>query len=372
MKSCQLRTVFVAGLVVAMYGADTSGQSPLDRARQHCANAKAAAGQEHTALFERFAAFCGEQALSGHPAAAPPQRGRGTGGAPGGRQGAPAARQTPARETWYQEPVKVFDNLYFVGTKIHSSWAVSTSEPRAVRGDGASQASGVERGERPPRLGNDGLIVIDALFDYAVKDSVVDGLRKLGLNPATMKYLIISHGHGDHHGGAKFLQDEFRPRVILGGSDWDLVAKNPRDPGPKRDMVATDGQKITLGDTTLTLYLTPGHTEGTISVLIPVKDNGRPHLMATWGGTLLNAGMSAETLKKYADSASRYRSLIATLGVDGILSNHTEYDGSVFKLPALANRRPGDPHPYVVGTDSVRRYLTVVEEAARAALALKQ
>lgn len=345
MKSCQLRNVFVAGLVVAMYGADTSGQSPLDRARQHCANAKAAAGREHTALFERFAAFCGEQALSGQPAAAPPQGGRGTGGAPGGRQGAPAARQTPSRETWYQEPVKVFDNLHFVGTKIHSSWAVSTSH---------------------------GLIVIDALFDYAVKDSVVDGLRKLGLNPASMKYLIISHGHGDHHGGAKFLQDEFSPRVILGGSDWDLVAKNPRDPGPKRDVVATDGQKITLGDTTLTLYLTPGHTEGTISVLIPVKDHGRRHLMATWGGTLLNAAMSAGTLKKYADSASRYRSLITKLGVDGILSNHTEYDGSVFKLPALANRRPGDPHPYVVGTDSVRRYLTVVEEAARAALALKQ
>ena len=69
--------------------------------------------------------------------------------------------------------MKVFDNLYFVGTKAHSAWALQTSE---------------------------GLIVIDALFDYAVKDSVVEGLRKLGLNPATMKYLIISHGHGDHHG----------------------------------------------------------------------------------------------------------------------------------------------------------------------------
>src|SRR5215216_2627584 len=108
------------------------------------------------------------------------------------------AREVPARETWYHPPAKVFDNLYFVGTRVHSAWAIQTSE---------------------------GLIVVDALFDYAVKDSVVDGLRKLGLNPATMKYLIISHGHGDHHGGAKYLQDEFGPRVIMGGPDWDLVER---------------------------------------------------------------------------------------------------------------------------------------------------
>ncbi len=34
----------------------------------------------------------------------------------------------PARDTWYAEPAKVFDNLYFVGGKIHSSWALTTSE----------------------------------------------------------------------------------------------------------------------------------------------------------------------------------------------------------------------------------------------------
>ena len=33
----------------------------------------------------------------------------------------------PARDTWFTEPAKVFDNLYFVGSKIHSSWALTTS-----------------------------------------------------------------------------------------------------------------------------------------------------------------------------------------------------------------------------------------------------
>ena len=77
--------------------------------------------------------------------------------------------------------------------------------------------------------------MIDSLYGYAAKEEQIDGLRKLGLNPATMKYLIVSHGHGDHHGGAKLLQDEFGPRVVMGGPDWDLVAKTAQNtPPPKK------------------------------------------------------------------------------------------------------------------------------------------
>ena len=68
-------------------------------------------------------------------------------------------------------------------------------------------------------------------------------------------------------------------------------------PAPKRDIVATDGQKLTLGDTTLTLYLTPGHTPGTISTLVPVKDGGRPHLAAAWGGTAFNFPRTPENFR---------------------------------------------------------------------------
>ena len=53
-----------------------------------------------------------------------------------------------------------------------------------------------------------------------------------------------------------------------------------------------------------------------------------------------------------------------------ILSNHTVYDGSKTKLPAVQARKPGEQHPYVVGSDVVRRYLTVVDECAQAALAI--
>src|SRR5688572_4741154 len=308
------------------------GQSTPNTTQAHCAAAKAAAGSEHARLYERFSDICSETNQ--------PARGQGRQGGGGGRGGAQAP---PARDTWYHEPFKVFDNLYFIGTKVHNAWALQTSE---------------------------GLIMIDSLYGYAAKDEQIDGLRKIGLNPATMKYLIVSHGHGDHHGGAKLLQDEFGPRVVMGGPDWDLVARTQNTPPPKKDMVASDGQKITLGDTTVTMYLTPGHTEGTLSLLIPVKENGRPHLIATWGGTALSRATPPASLQAYVDSAVRYRALLAKLGVEGMVSNHSEFDDAVVKIGKLASRKAGEPHPFVPGKDSVRRYMTVVEEVGRAALAV--
>jgi metallo-beta-lactamase class B len=136
---------------------------------------------------------------------------------------------------------------------------------------------------------------------------------------------------------------------------------------------------LTLGETTLSLHITPGHTLGTISTLIPVLDGGARHVAAYWGGTAFNwvtnrAGyITAERpdqfwFNHYINSAQRFRTLARNAGADVVISNHTNFDGSKTKLPALATRRAGDPHPYVVGADSVARYLTVAEECAKAGL----
>src|SRR4029078_13659737 len=101
---------------------------------------------------------------------------------------------------------------------------------------------------------------------------------KLGLDPKNIKKVIVSHAHSGTAGGAKLLQDRFGARLAMAADDWDLSARHTQSwPKPRRDMVVTDGQKLTLGDTTLTMYLTPGHTPGPISTLIPLPDNRRPH-----------------------------------------------------------------------------------------------
>ena len=306
-------------LALACLGADGGAVAQSDVA-ERVAAVRAAAG-EHAGMVDRL---CPRETSAAPAPRRPPQPG------------------VPPREAWYAEPVKVFDNLYYVGMTEFSTWAVATS---------------------------DGIIVIDPIFDYSVEAEVVDGLRKLGFDPADIRYVLVSHGHGDHAGGARFLQQEFGARVLMGAADWDLVeAQNPSWK-PERDIEVVDGQELTLGDTTLTLYLTPGHTYGTVSTLIPVRDGESDHLGALWGGTLFNVGPDAERFSAYAESADRFREITARAGVDVLLSNHTDYDGSKQKLPALAGRGSGDPHPYVVGTDSVQRYLTVAHECALAALA---
>jgi metallo-beta-lactamase class B len=335
-----------------VYNAPTLGR--MIEGFEHVEKAREAAGTEWAGVFENTcsgavtlanppAARGGGAGARGGGAATAPAAGARAGGAPaapaaGGRAGGP-----PARETWYHEPQKVFDNLYFLGQTEFSVWGITTSQ---------------------------GIILLDAIYDYSIEAEVDEGLRKLGLNPADIKYVIVSHGHLDHAGGAKFLQEKYGARLIMSAADYDLLDQQNPSWKPKRDMVATDGMKLTLGDTTMTLYLTPGHTEGTISTIFPVRDGNRTHTVATWGGTLFNFGANRPRLISYAQQAERFRGIASRADADVLLSNHTIYDGSKTKLPAVKARKPGDRHPYVIGKDWVQRYFSTVGECAQAAVAI--
>jgi metallo-beta-lactamase class B len=235
--------------------------------------------------------------------------------------------------------VKVFDNLYFFGQSEYAVWAITTSE---------------------------GIIVLDTIFDYAVEEEVAGGMKKLGLDPANIKYAVVTHPHPDHDGGAKFLQDHYGTRVIMSPADWDVLDKRTNGAKPKRDIEATDGQKLTLGDTTLTLYITPGHTPGTLSVVFPVKDDGAPHTAALWGGVGLNA--DRESVQTYIRSAQRFSGIVRQAGADIILANHTDWDRSKINLPMLAKHTPGTANPYIVGNAKALNFLKVAEECATSRL----
>jgi metallo-beta-lactamase class B len=291
----------------------------------HFAAAKAAAGDDFQNLLTFQCYGPGPRDPHAAPAAVPQRP-------PGPRPSGP-----PERSTWHVEPVKVFDNLYFFGQSEYAVWALTTS---------------------------DGIIVLDTIFDYSVEDEVVEGMKKLGLDPAKIKYAVVSHAHPDHDGGARYLQEHYGTRVIMSPADWDVLDKRTFGTKPKRDMEATDGQKLTLGDTTITMYITPGHTPGTISTLFPVKDNGTPHLVALWGGVGLNP--DKERVEKYIQSAQRFSEIVKKAGADIILANHTDWDRSKINLPMLAHRAPGAPNPYIVGNAKVLNFLKVAEECALA------
>src|SRR5262245_20757441 len=155
MKKVVIRTCAAVVLAIAGLGA----QKIDGTVDSHLAASKAAARTQFSGLQQRVC----ESAIP-----APPRAG---GSAGGGRQAGP-----PPASQWHAEPAKVFDNLYFVGMTEYSAWALTTSQ---------------------------GIIVIDTIFDYSVEDEVVNGLKKLGLNPADIKYALVSHAHTDHIGGAK-------------------------------------------------------------------------------------------------------------------------------------------------------------------------
>jgi len=253
----------------------------------------------------------------------------------------------PARDTWYAEPAKVFDNLYFVGGKLHSAWALTTRE---------------------------GIILIDTIYPYNSEELIIAGMQKLGLDPKNIRYVLISHAHGDHIGGAEMLQTRYGVRVVMGGPDWDLVAKYPnryKTMAPKRDIVATDGMKITLGDTTVTIWLTPGHTPGTLSYTFTVFDRGKPANVAYSGGTAFNfvnntPDPGIKNFQTYIDSQKHIAAKAASIGATVLFSNHSEFDNAFNKNRMLAGRGNG-PHPYELGADWVRRYFQVMQGCARAA-----
>jgi metallo-beta-lactamase class B len=324
---------FAAALVVAAgFGLVAADAAPVaDSADAHVAAAQKAAGQDFPGTLSRLCI----QTANGSDAQASARNAKGAVAA------TPVARVIPDRSTWFAEPVQVFDNLYWVGTKVHSSWALKTSA---------------------------GLIIIDTLYNYASEPEIVGGLKKLGLNPADIKYVIISHGHGDHDEGAKLLQEKYGAHVVMGGADWDSVIKANNMPGgvPKRDMVATDGEKLTLGDTTVTIVTTPGHTPGTLSLLFPVKDKGKTLIAAYVGGTAFNFPRDPAHFDIYINSSAKFAKAAAAAGATVFLTNHSEFDEAYMKGRMMASRRAGEDNPFLVGADAIKRYFIVTGECAEA------
>jgi metallo-beta-lactamase class B len=158
----------------------------------------------------------------------------------------------------------------------------------------------------------------------------------------------------------------------MGAPDWEATLKRPATaPGgvPKRDIaVGPEGTKLTLGDTTVQIVATPGHTPGTLSYVFPVKDQGRTVMVAYSGGTLTGAfGTDGARWNEYLESQGKIAKAAADAGATVLLSNHSEYDAAYTKARLLgAPRQPGENHPFIVGTDGVQRYFMVMRECATA------
>jgi metallo-beta-lactamase class B len=235
-------------------------------------------------------------------------------------------------------PGRIFDNLYVVGLQTVVAWALTTSE---------------------------GIILFESLFAHNVRELLLDGLTKVGLDPRDIKYVIIMHAHTDHYGGARYLQDTYGARIVMSVQDWEFMrsapSRNMPPQFPRFDIAARDGSTVTLGDTTVNLYHTPGHTPGAMSAVFPVRDGGQLRYVGYLGfsGT---AGRSQADLLSYMSSIDRFARIDPRVEIG--ISNHPMADGLLFKRAALDQRQPGEPHPFVLGNAGFRSWLTEMHDCA--------
>ncbi len=235
-------------------------------------------------------------------------------------------------------PFQVFDNLYYVGARWVSAWLLETDQ---------------------------GLILFDSLYGDLV-DIAVDGIRELGFDPDDIRYLIVSHAHYDHIGGARRFQQEFGAVVLMTEADWQLSEGEPdfRDyPRPMRHLSLGNGDTLNLGRTRLQFLQTPGHTLGVLSTVFTVYDSGYPHTAVMFGGAGLNFE-GADRLGMYIDSVGR---LLSIPDVEVNVPNHPG-SGDVFaRYEMLQERRDGDPHPFV-DPESWTAWLELLRRDAQARL----
>jgi metallo-beta-lactamase class B len=241
------------------------------------------------------------------------------------------------------EPVRVFDNMYFIGMTSQNIWAITTS---------------------------DGIILLDTLNSTEeARDIIVPGLKKVGLDPAQIKYIIVGHGHpgqSDHTGGALYLQKTYGAKVVMNPIDAKLVLPTQRADRPLAtpDIDAFDGQKITLGDTTVTLAHIPGHTPGTMGVVVPVKFRGAAHSVIVVAASQMPTHGSLVNFERVFNSYARPAKVEAALNMH---ANGLQED---LLFLEMIRKDPNGPNPYLgYGPEKFDRWMSIMIECGRARLA---
>lgn len=226
------------------------------------------------------------------------------------------------------EPVRLFDNFYFVGTNSVGAFVIDTTE---------------------------GLIMIDTGWGEIDCPLFVNDMKRLGLNPHNIKMILISHEHVDHFGGVPYLKRYVCPdaKVAMGTIAWNYLQARPVDKyfinsRPQSiDMFLTDGQKIKLGDMVVQVVYTPGHSPGCVSFIVPVTDNGVPHMIGIMGGMTLS-NPNWEKVYLYKSSVEYFQKFTRAAKCDVGLAAHPW--GCAGDLETVRFRKLGDPHPLVIGT----------------------
>ncbi len=220
-------------------------------------------------------------------------------------------------------PVKIWGNLYFVGTQPASTHIIDTGE---------------------------GLIMLDSGYRASLP-VVLSHMREIGLDINDLKYIVHTHGHVDHMSATAELVRMTGAKTFLGKEDKDyangkvdltystefgMVWDDPFEP----DVLISDGDEIKLGNTVIRCVATPGHTPGCMTFIFDVEGDGKTYRAALHGGMGINT-MSRSFLDKYGlsyDCREKFLNAMDRLyeeNIDIFLGNHMQHNDTIGKTKAV-------------------------------------
>ena len=257
--------------------------------------------------------------------------------------------QNMKRWTTPVEPFRLIGNIYYVGTEGLAVYVIRSSQ---------------------------GLILIDTAMPESTA-LIKESIGKLGFKVADIKYMLNTHAHIDHTGGFAEIKKESGAQLIAGAKDRPLLEGGyyPGDeknadlafPAVKVERPVNDGDKVTLGDVTLTAHATPGHSPGCTSWETRVKDGDqeRSVLVFCSGTVALNRLVGTPTYPGIADDYRATFTKVKTMTPDILLAPHPEMYGMEEKRAQL---RDGAPNPFVKPGE-LASYIATLQEQFETQLA---
>lgn len=240
-------------------------------------------------------------------------------------------------------PHKIMDNMYYVGTKELASFLIVTPQ---------------------------GNILMNSNYESSVpliKKSVED----LGFKFSDIKILIAGHAHPDHVEGDAAVKELTGAQVVVGRLDLEDTKKF--QPGGKVhpvDRVIDDGDTVSLGGTTLTAHVMPGHTKGCLAWTTQLKENGKTYnvfVECSLNGQFLQYLNNKDYPTIEADMRETYKRALA-FPVDLWVSSHASFYGLQAKYDKLKARKDGDPNPFI-DPEGYKAHVAEYEKTFEAAVA---
>ena len=324
------------------------------KAKEYVDKAKTIAGTDPDLLFD-FGIFCKASGGSQNPD-------RATVGVPNSEPKLqPYPAPSPAAVLGGQ---RLFDNFYWIGNTGIGAWLITS---------------------------NDGYILFDTMnSEEDARDIIIPAIKKLNLDPMKIKYLVFGHNHFDHTGGGEYIQKLTGAKAVMHRDDWELYLKSsgrggggrggrggapggageaaapapPAAPLPKmkRDIDATDGMTLTVGNVTATIFTMTGHTPGSIGMVVPVtyQKTEHPILLVTAGTDVNNRGDFVGGYEHIWDEAIKRK-------VENVMQSHPNTNMNLLARTKYVHENyPPAKNPLLYGAARTERYINIMRNCTLA------